>query len=303
MGVLLRSTDVFQGHRASVYALCKAGEGAFLSAGGDGVVVRWELNRPEEGRAVAMVGEPVYSMALDAHRQALLIGCGSGRLLVIDLESGVEAQVEHVHQKGIFRIVPLGNGLLACAGGDGVLSVWQWAGEGMARLVQQRSIALCAEKLRDITLLNEGRLAVACGDGMVRILDTGSFNGMAQAEGHSGGAYGVCMHPTKPVLLTGGKDGALKAWREDGSPLHAVPAHKGSVYVVSVDPHGRFLYTAGRDALVKVWDLATLDPVARSQRDRSGHTHSVNAAIWCGEQLITASDDRRIRSWSMPSMR
>ena len=272
-----------------------------MSAGGDGVVVRWHVDHPAQGLVLVKVGEPIYSLAHDADRDALLVGTGSGRLVVIDLAREREVQVAQVHQKGIFRIVPHHQNGFLCAGGDGVMSVWRWSSDGAISIHQERSISLCAEKLRDIAVLRgSDHIAIACGDGAVRVLEAVSFNETYRMDGHTDGAYAVCQHATKPVLLSGGKDGELKVWRTDGSLLHTAPAHKGSVYVITTDPGGRWLLTAGRDALVNVWDAGTLEPVIRSQRDRDGHTHSVNAAVWCGDLLITASDDRRIRSWRIP---
>ncbi|MBX2971799.1 MAG: hypothetical protein KF797_01750 [Flavobacteriales bacterium] len=295
-----RTSHSFQGHKAAVYAL-GAGHapGTFLSAGGEGIVVRWQLDRPEQGEAIVNAGEAVFSLHLLAEQERLLIGTGSGRLLAIDLRSGKAVQAIEAHTKGIFRICPIDANTVACAGGDGALSTWHVPHERTSPLAPLRRIPLCDEKLRDIVPGTQ-RIAVACGDGSVRELAPGTLNEVARIEGHGSGTNAVHYHPAKPVLLSGGKDGELRIWRSDGSLLHAAAAHKGSVYVVTVDPSERWLVTAGRDALVKVWEAATLDPVARSARDRSGHTHSVNAAIWCEGSLITASDDRSIRSWRMP---
>lgn len=300
MKVPLQAAGTFQGHTAAVYALCAVGADEFLSAGGDGIVVRWNVSHPEHGSVLVKVGEPVFSIHHDPLRNALLIGTGTGRLLLIDLASQREVQVEQAHQKGIFCIVAHTPHGFVCAGGDGAISSWRWSSAGTLRVERERFITLCEEKLRDVTVSNDGtRLVVACGDGSWRELATNHFSENIRSTQQDKGLNAVLFHPNKPVLLSGGKDGELKAWRVDGTLIHAVPVHKGSVYVVTADPEGRWLITAGRDALVKVWDASTLDPVQRSSRDRSGHTHSVNAAVWCGTTLITASDDRRIHSWKL----
>ncbi|HRH69705.1 MAG TPA: WD40 repeat domain-containing protein [Flavobacteriales bacterium] len=290
---------MFQGHKAAVYALCSGSTtNSFLSAGGDGIVVQWRVDQPDKGEALVNVGEAVFSLCLLARRELLVIGTGTGRLLVIDLRTRNEVQAIAAHTKGVFRICLLDPNTLACAGGDGTLTSWSLSDERMKPLIQLRRIPLCEEKLRDIALSAKGeRLVVACGDGSLRELDLPTLNERQRFEGHEKGSNCVAFHPTKPVLISGGKDGQVKVWRPDGGCLLEFAAHKGSVYATSMDPTGRYLATAGRDALLKVWDANTLGPVHRSTRERSAHTHSINAVLWLGKTLITASDDRTLKAW------
>ncbi|MBL7950912.1 MAG: WD40 repeat domain-containing protein [Flavobacteriales bacterium] len=300
MGTSLQATSTFQGHTAAVYALCAFGEDSFLSAGGDGMVVKWDLARPEQGEAIVHVGEAIFSLHLLAERDLLLIGTGTGRLLVIDLRTRKEVQAIEAHTKGIFRISPLDKDTMACAGGDGALSIWSFSTDNTAPLTQLRRIPLCEEKLRDITRSAEGeRIIVACGDGSLRELDLPDLNERQRFEGHAKGSNCAAFHPTKPVLISGGKDGQVKVWRADGGCMLEFAAHKGSVYATSFDPTGRYLVTAGRDALLKVWDANTLEPVQRSAREKISHTHSINAVLLLGNTLITASEDRRIHAWNI----
>lgn len=298
----VRPTTTFQGHKAAIYALCGGTQpSSFLSAGGDGIVVQWQLDRPEAGEAIVNVGEPVFSLHLLAERELLLIGTGTGRLVVIALNTRKEVQAIEAHTKGIFRICPLDATTVACAGGDGVLSTWNLMDDRGRPLVAARHIPLCEEKLRDITRSAQGeRIIVACGDGTLRELDLPGLNERQRFAGHEKGANCASLHPTKPVVVSGGKDGQVKVWRADGGCLLEFATHKGSVYAVTFDPSSRYLATVGRDALLKIWDANTLEPVQRSAREKQAHTHSINAVLWLGNTLITASDDRRIHRWTIP---
>lgn len=289
----------FQGHKAAIYALCKAQDhGAFLSAGGDGIVVRWQLNAPQAGRAIVNVGEPIFSLLVLEQASRILIGTGTGRLLVVDLLTKREIQVVQAHTKGIFRITLLNDHSLACAGGDGVLSIWSFEEGPSSTLTLLRRIPICEEKLRDIMLTSDRqRMVVACGDGTIRELDLPHLNELQRFDGHEKGANCAVFHPFKPVLISGGKDGQVKVWRSDGTLALQFAAHKGSIYSATFDPQGRFLVTAGRDALLKTWDANTMDPVWRSSREKRHHTHSINALLWLDDVLLTASDDRRVQGW------
>lgn len=296
----IKSTTTFQGHKAAVYALCSGPRpGSFLSAGGDGIVVQWQIDRPEEGEAIVHVGEAVFSLHLLAERDFLLIGTGTGRLLVIDLYTRKEQQAIEAHTKGIFRFCLLDGTTIACAGGDGVLSTWNLSDDRSKPVTLSRRIPLCEEKLRDIVRSARGeRIIVACGDGSLRELDLRDLNERQRFVGHENGANCAAFHPTKPVVVSGGKDGQVKVWRADGGCMLEFAAHKGSVYATTFDTSGRYLATVGRDALLKLWDANSLEPVQRSAREKSAHTHSINAVLWLGNTLITASDDRRINAWA-----
>jgi WD40 repeat protein len=293
------SSTAFNGHTAAVYALEPgAMESRFVSGGGDGKVIAWDRTKPDQGTLLATVSDAIYSLHMDHDRQRLLVGTGAGRLHVIDLLAKAEIQTVALHRKGIFRIVVHSANGFVCAGGDGILSVWQWT-DGVEL---QRQIPLCEEKLRDIARSPTGdRVAVACGDGTVREFEPTLFNETMRMEGHAGGATSVSYHPSKPILISGGKDGHLRFWHthEGGREVHAFSAHKGSIYAARVDQDGQWFASVGRDSLVKLWDANDLEPLLRSARDRSGHTHSVNALLWSGKTLITASDDKVVKAWTL----
>jgi WD40 repeat protein len=295
------------GHQGPVYALA-AGRGAtdLLSGSGDGRVVRWDLGTPDRGEVLVNVGQAVFALCtLGDH--LLAVGTEGGGLHVVDLTQGRETHLFDVHRKGIFAMVPLPGRRFACAAGDGTLSIWGWHDD--VHLI--RHIPLVEEKLRGLALSPDGReLAVACGDGSVRVLETVYFNETHTIAAHppkpapdapasTTGATAVAYHPMKPVLLSGGKDGHLRAWRTDQgyAPLLGLPAHKAGIYRIALHPEACFLASASRDKTAKLWDSATLDPIARLDRGEGGHTLSVNDVRWLGDTLLTASDDRRILAW------
>lgn len=297
----MRTTATFTGHTAAIYTLAQAERpGRFLSAGGDGRVVEWHLARPDAGDVRTTVPKPVFALQLLPERDLLLIGNDVGGLHVIDVAARTERHLFEVHTKGIFRIVPLAGERVACAGGDGSLSIWSTASAEGGAITFLRQIPFGEGKLRDLALSSTGEhLAIAGSDGPIRIVDTRLFNEVHTLEGHPEGSSALAFHPNKPVLLSGGKDGHLRSWRTDQGyrALNAVPAHSGAIYAIAFDPGGRRFATAGRDKMAKLWDAATLDPLDRLDRAAGGHAHSVNALLWTAEGLLTASDDRTIRLW------
>lgn len=286
----------FTGHQGPVYALAAGDDGGtFLSGSGDRRVVRWDLRHPDQGVLLADAGQAVFSLFRSA--DLLLIGDEHGGLHLIDPRQGREVQLEQVHRKGIFALAPLPGGRLACAGGDGTLTLWSVS---PSALVLQRRIPLCAEKLRGLSVSPDGAwLAVAGGDGAVRVLDTVDLNERHTLQAHPEGATCVAWHPHKPVLISGGKDGHLRLWHSDRgfALLLDLSAHSGPIYALAGDPAGTQFATASRDKTAKRWAADTFDVLQRLDRTAGGHTHSVNALAWLGDVLLTAGDDKRVIAW------
>jgi len=296
--------QLYSGHRGPVYALVDW-KGDILSGSGDGLVARWRPGMASGGDALVNVGQAVFALGLIAPQELLLIGTEGGDLHLVDLSTRREVQRLSVHRRGIFRIAVLPGGRIACAGGDGTLSTWlvQRTPDGPA-LTLLRQIPLCEGKLRDAQVCPAGReLAVACGDGTVRVLDVEDLNERLTLHAHVDGATSVAWHPGKAVLLSGGKDGHMRAWRSaDGGRVMELPAHRGGIYALAFDTDARLLASASRDRTAKLWNAGDMAPLARLDRQVGGHGHSVNHLCWLDGMLFTAGDDRMVNAWSVDTI-
>jgi WD40 repeat protein len=302
----------FSGHRGPIYALVNvAAGGSFYSGSGDGLVVKWDIARPDEGSSLVDVGQAIFALTVVPGKGLLIVGAECGDLHVVDVQGAREVQLLKAHSKGLYRILLLSDDRLVCAGGDGSMSIWSIEGHVLSLI---RQIPLSESKLRDLALSPNGEhLAVACGDGTIRILDTVLFNelytlrpttsnDLTSGEALDGtlvGISAVAFHPTKAVLISGGKDGVVRTWQSSDRyrELLHFPAHKGTVYTIAFNAEGTRCATASRDKSAKLWDAADFAPMSRLDRVAGGHTHSVNTVLWCGSTLLTGSDDRRILGW------
>ncbi len=296
-------TTRFVGHKGPVYVLCPdPAPGLFHSASGDGSVVRWNMNEPDQGTTEACVNRAIFALHRPSE-ELLYLGDEDGGLHVVDLLKREEVQLARAHVKGIFAITQLPDGRLVVAGGDGSISVWTTGGQDH-HIALQRKIPMTDEKVRGLALSADGSLlAVACGDGQISILDSTHLNERFTLAGHETGANSVAWHPTKPVLVSGGKDGHIRLWRTDTDfePLHAFAAHKDSIYRLAFSPDGSKCASASRDKTAKVWDAGSFDLIRKLDRNAGGHGYSVNSVLWLGnETLITSSDDKAIVAWNIP---
>ncbi len=302
----MRQYISFSGHKAPVYAVVPGTTpGTFLSADGDGAVVQWNVHEPDRGRQVLHAGQAVFSLHPCAATGHLWVGTGNGTLIVADLKAMQEVTRMDPHRHGIFAFADLPHGLIGSVGGDGVLCLFT---SDEHQLVRQ--IPLAGTKLRTMAMHRDGRvLAVGDNDGCIHILETTMYNTVQTTQAHpvttgsserTTGCSALAYHPAKPVLVSGGKDGALRVWRmdHDQQPVLAIPAHQGAIYRIVFSPDGQRMATASRDKSCVVWDANSLDPLVRLDKEHDGHRHSVNSAIWLEGLLITAGEDRRLLGWT-----
>ncbi|MBK8227141.1 MAG: hypothetical protein IPK70_08185 [Flavobacteriales bacterium] len=280
-------------HTGAIYALLVIGD-EILTAGGDGFLLSWTPDAPVRTTAIARFQHPVYCLAHDSLRQLVHAGTSNGDLHVIDYAQRKLLTSIAAHPRGTFGLLPLPDGGVLSVGGDGSLA--RWSGNEREHEAPSRRIPLAEGKVRGLALSPDGRLlAVACGDGRLELLHASDLNSAGAWHAHAGGALCVAFHANKPVLLSGGKDGHLRAWRMDhlGEQVVEAPAHRGAIY--SIAQQGDVIATASRDRTIGIWDAGTLD---LKRRLTGGHSHSVNTIGWKGESLISASDDRRLIRWS-----
>jgi len=99
----INKIGTYSGHRDCVYVLEKSGDSnRFFSAAGDGMVVRWDMNNPDQGELIAKVDNSVYAMSYVQEREWLLIGQNFKGLHVIDLKKKEEIRNLHFTESAIF---------------------------------------------------------------------------------------------------------------------------------------------------------------------------------------------------------
>ena len=296
----VQKLDTFGGHRDAVYALeAGAAPNQFFSSGGDGMVVRWHLDRPDLGDLVAQVPASVYALHYEAEQNRLWVGQNYEGLHLIDPVRKVEVGSLKLTSAAIFDIkqhqttayVALSDGVVV------VIDTEQLAIRKHLKASEQSARCLAINPV-------EHELAVGYSDSTVRLFDLTTLDLKQTIVAHTNSIFTVAYTPDFLHLLTGSRDARLKCWDVDRgySLQQEVVAHLFAINHLVFSPDGQLMATASMDKSIKIWDAQTLRLLKVVDRARhAGHGTSVNRLLWTKHQnrLLSASDDRTISVWEV----
>lgn len=293
-----RKVSHLQGHRSAIYALSRfSDEQHFLTAGGDGLAVSWNMDDPENGKLIAKVEAQIFSLGYFHKHQKLALGNMNGGIHFIDLREGKNIKNVIAHEKGVFRFLDLGDSFISI-GGKGNLIKWN-----LDTLKAEESLLLSGASLRGMAYhADRKEIAIGASDHHIYFLDAETLaikNRIKNA--HENSVFSLIYHPNGTDLLSGGRDAQLRRWNlENLEKLDEKPAHWFTINDMAIHPNGHLLATASRDKSIKIWDTNTLELQKVLDLPRYGaHANSVNALYWSSyrETLVSVSDDRSIALW------
>lgn len=293
---MFRHLHTCTGHQAALYTLAQGrSDRHFLSTGGDGWIVEWDLDFPETGQLLASVGTQVYSMCSLPEHHLVIAGNMNGGVHWIHYDNPDQTRNVQHHQKGVYDILAVGNRVFT-AGGEGLLTLWD---RDSGRALE--SYHLSNQSLRSIAYSAERQeLAIGSSDGSIYLLDSNTlFLKKVMAHAHSNSVFSVAYTPNGKYLLSGGRDAMLRIWgTSDWNLANEQNAHWYTLNHIAFSPDQAHFATASRDKTLKIWDANTfsLVKVLDTIRD-GGHINSVNRLMWLPGFLISASDDRSVRVW------
>lgn len=290
----------FTGHRDCVYTLEKAPQPhQFFSAAGDGMVVCWNLQNPDQGEVVARVPASVYALHHIPIANQLWIGQNFEGIHIIDLHTKQEIKSVKITSAAIFDIRSWKQDVFI-ATGDGTIIIVD-----LQTLAIRKHIKASHKSARCIDInpyTNE--LAVGFSDNLIRIYDLYNFHPKFTIEAHTNSVFTVKYSPDWQILLSGSRDAHLKAWSvsEDYQLHESVIAHMYAINHIAYSPEGNYFLTCSMDKSIKVWDAATYRLLKVIDRARhAGHSTSINKLLWSGfrNQIVSCSDDRTLSVWQL----
>ncbi len=300
MALHIEKTDTFAGHRDAIYALCPAGNPhQFYSSGSDGMVIRWDLSRPDLGELIARIPASVYALNYDDATGFLWVGQNFDGIHRINSSNKQEVDSIKLTSSPIFDIRFFEN-LALVAQGDGTVTILD------REVFQIRKHLKASEtSARSIDVNPHSReFAVGYSDCTVKIFDLDTLTLKFIIAAHTHSVFSVRYSPDGRFLYSGGRDAHLKSWKV-GEPyqLHQdVVAHMFAINHITHSPDHQKLITASMDKTLKIWDAGSLRLLKVLDWARfAGHRTSINKALWLPLEsgLISASDDRLISVWNV----
>jgi WD40 repeat protein len=288
------------GHRDCVYTVEGSGQDEhFFSAGGDGMIVRWNLSSPEEGELIAKLPNSVYAIHYLKEHDQLVAGHNYEGIHLLDWKEKKEIASLKLTTASIFDIQSFQNDLLV-ASGDGSLTVVDninWA---------VRKKILTSEKSARVIAINPkaGEVAIGFSDYFIRIFSLEDYSLKCEFKAHENSVFTLRYTPDNNFLISGSRDARLKVWDVSSGykQVAEVVAHLFAINHMAFSPSGRHFVTGSMDKSIKVWDSKELKLLKVIDKARhAGHGTSVNKLLWTSfnDQLVSASDDRTLSVWRL----
>ncbi|PKA58619.1 Flowering time control protein FY [Apostasia shenzhenica] len=142
------------------------------------------------------------------------------------------------------------------------------------------------------------RLITGSQSGEFTLWNGQSFNfEMILQTGHGWDVKTVDWHPTKSLLVSGGKDNLVKLWdAKAGRELCSFHGHKNTVLCVKWNQNGNWVLTASKDQIIKLYDIRSMKELESFR----GHHKDVTALAWHPfheEYFVSGSYDGSIFHW------
>ncbi len=300
MKINVEKLHSLDGHQDCVYSL-EGGKNPnmFFSAGGDGMVVLWDLQNPETGQLVAKMKNSVYAIHYRKGKNMLIAGQNYEGIHLINPDEKKEISSLQISKSQIFDIKSH-EGKIFIASGDGTLYI-----VNMDSWAIVKKVKLSDKSIRAIVVNRQlGEMAIGLSDNTIRILDLDDYRQKYLVHAHKISVFALAYNPINNHLISVSRDAYLKSWNslDHYSLEESVAAHMYAINSISISPNNDYFATGSMDKSIKVWDLETFKLLKVIDKSRhAGHATSVNKVLWTEykNQLLSCSDDKKISIWDL----
>jgi len=141
----------------------------------------------------------------------------------------------------------------------------------------------------------KGKIAIGTVKNDIFVLDTANGVSKVVMEGHSDEFWGLAVHPTEPVIVTGSNDSTVRAWNT--ATKAAIPGkvrrfEKDEAHSIAFSPDGKSFAIGFKSGRVVVIDFATFEV----QYEKKHRKEQVDAIAYSpdGKYLAFGSWDQMV---------
>jgi WD40 repeat protein len=187
--------------------------------------------------------------------------------------------------------------LLASAGGDNVLRVWDLANGKKVRELKGPAGFTCSVRFSPDGkfLASAGyETGPAGGTSPVYVFDPATGKELAKLLTPSSGTRRVIYTPDSKCLITGGFDGVIRFWDlKTFKETRQIKAHPGPSYSIHITPDGKLLASGGGEG-IRLWEVATGE---ESPAPAMNGRPAMSVAFSPDGRLLASGNRSAVRLW------
>jgi WD40 repeat protein len=288
----------YSGHTDCVYAICKGEkETEFYTSGGDGMIVKWDLEVPDEGVLVSKLDNSVYTLHYMDIQKVLVVCENQKGIRFLDVSNHKEIFNIPLNGFTFFDCKQLNN-LLFVSTFQGAIYVIDFSKQALIYTIKEST-----QSARCIAINTEfNELYVGYSDCTIRVFDIHTFAFKNTLLAHSNSVFSLVYLPSSQLLVSGSRDAQLKTWNVNSNyeNTRSIPAHLFAINHMVTSANNKYLFTCSMDKSIKVWDADTFTLLKVIDKSRhAGHGTSINKLLYINDKLVSISDDRKISVWDI----
>jgi WD40 repeat protein/DNA-binding SARP family transcriptional activator len=270
-------------------------DGQLFAAGAiDGTVFLWDFAERRLIRTYTGHTSLINVVVFNPHGATLASGAADETIRLWDLAGETDAQVIQAHTGGVIALDFSSRGMLASAGYDGAIRIWDAATAKLRHTLQER-----APLTLGVAWSPDGSTLVSGGyDCTIHLWDATTGASLGGLQGHTDIVPHVVYSHDGSLIASGGGDRTIRVWdARTGLPLRVFEGHTNVVTALAFSPVSTLLASGAWDQTVRLWDLSTGRLVALL----AGHTSHVSSLVFSpdGATLVTGGFDQTIRLWDV----
>lgn len=218
----------------------------------DGLVRAWDV-ATERPIAEADTHVPLTCGAWIAGDRAIAVGTDQGHILVLDARRLNRIADLPAHAGRVACLAVASQGMLASAGEDRQIRLWNMRSLNSAGTMEQRE-----RDVKGLAFSPDGRALVSVDrDRGVYMWNVASRKLWRALQGHSGGVACCAFDPDGHSFVSAGLDGTVSVWDLPALRVSRnLSAHPGPIRRATVT--GSTLTTCGDDGALRFWDTQSL---------------------------------------------